>query len=120
MPSALSERLTLHSSKQIIPPFIYGTAWKKDRTAELVYQALCSGFTGIGTAAQPRHYREDLVGEGIRQATSEGKVSWEDLFVCCSISHGRMEIDRKGSRLICVDSNQIHNHQRPRPGQLAL
>ncbi|EEP79159.1 hypothetical protein UREG_04005 [Uncinocarpus reesii 1704] len=49
-----------------IPVFLYGTAWKKGRTADLVYQALCSGFTAVDTAAQPKHYREDLVGEGIQ------------------------------------------------------
>lgn len=64
-----------------IPTFLYGTAWKKDRTADLVYQALCAGFTGIDTAAQPKHYREGLVGEGIRRALSEGKVKRQNLYV---------------------------------------
>lgn len=67
-----------------IPVFLYGTAWKKDRTADLVYQALSNGFTGVDTAAQPKHYREDLVGEGIRRAISEGKVKRENLYVCPS------------------------------------
>jgi diketogulonate reductase-like aldo/keto reductase len=44
---------------------IYGTAWKQERTKELVIQALQSGFRGIDTACQPKHYREDLVGDGI-------------------------------------------------------
>lgn len=43
---------------------IYGTAWKKEKTAELVKQALKSGFRALDTAAQPKHYREDLVGHG--------------------------------------------------------
>ncbi|EER27566.1 aldo-keto reductase, putative [Coccidioides posadasii C735 delta SOWgp] len=64
-----------------IPVFLYGTAWKKDRTADLVYQALCNGFTAIDTAGQPKHYREDLVGEGIRRAISEGKVKRENIFI---------------------------------------
>ena len=81
MPSALFERLPLHVSKQSIPAFIYGTAWKKEKTADLVYRALASGFRGVDTAAQPRHYREDLVGQGIRRAVSDGKVSREDLFI---------------------------------------
>ncbi|KMU73099.1 hypothetical protein CISG_03360 [Coccidioides immitis RMSCC 3703] len=63
-----------------IPVFLYGTAWKKDRTADLVYQALCNGFTAIDTAGQPKHYREDLVGEGIRRAISERKVKRENIF----------------------------------------
>ncbi|KAB8264604.1 NADP-dependent oxidoreductase domain-containing protein [Aspergillus pseudonomiae] len=44
-----------------LPVFIYGTAWKKDRTTDLVYQALNAGFRAVDTAAQPKHYREDLI-----------------------------------------------------------
>ena len=80
MPSALLDNLLLHG-KHAIPAFLYGTAWKKDKTADLVYQAICSGFRGIDTAAQPKHYREDLVGQGIRQALSEDKISRDQLFV---------------------------------------
>ena len=81
MPSALFESLVLKGSKQVLPAFLYGTAWKTEKTAELVYQALCSGFRGLDTAAQPKHYREDLVGEGLRRALNEGKISREDLFI---------------------------------------
>lgn len=81
MPSTLFENLVLHGSKQILPAFLYGTAWKKEKTAELVYQALCSGFRAVDTAAQPKHYREDLVGDGIRRAVKEGNVSRDELFV---------------------------------------
>lgn len=81
MPSALFENLVLHGSKQVVPAFIYGTAWKKEDSANLVYLALCSGFKGFDTAAQPKHYREDLVGDGIRRAVKEGKISRENLFV---------------------------------------
>jgi diketogulonate reductase-like aldo/keto reductase len=52
----------------MIPPILYGTAWKKDHTAALVAQALAAGFCGIDTACQPRHYNEPGVGEGIRAA----------------------------------------------------
>ena len=81
MPSALFDKLILHGSKQHLPAFLYGTAWKKEKTAELVYQAICSGFRAVDTAAQPKHYREDLVGDGIRRALEEGKVERDDLFV---------------------------------------
>ena len=84
MPSALFEELALRGTKQIIPPLIYGTAWKKERTSELVYQAISSGFKGVDTAAQPKHYREDLVGDGIRRALSEGKVKRDEIFVSIS------------------------------------
>ena len=80
MPSALLDNLLLHG-KQAIPTFLYGTAWKKEKTADLVYLAICSGFKGIDTAAQPKHYREDLVGQGIRRALSEDKISRDDLFI---------------------------------------
>lgn len=64
-----------------LPVFIYGTAWKKDQTADLVHQALRSGFRAVDTAAQPKHYREDLVGEGVRRAIEDGTVRREDLHV---------------------------------------
>lgn len=75
-------RPSLHSSPStLIPVFLYGTAWKKDRSAELVYTAINSGFRAIDTAAQPRHYQEDLVGDGIRKAIADGVVHREDLYV---------------------------------------
>ncbi len=49
-----------------MPPILYGTAWKKERTAALVRQALEAGFRGIDTACQPRHYHEAGVGEAVR------------------------------------------------------
>ncbi|KAF2213956.1 hypothetical protein CERZMDRAFT_110940 [Cercospora zeae-maydis SCOH1-5] len=64
-----------------LPSLLYGTAWKKDRTQELVKQALLSGFRGIDTAAQPKHYQEHFVGAGIRAALQEGQFKREDLYV---------------------------------------
>ena len=63
-----------------IPLQIYGTAWKKERTADLVEQALEKGFRGIDTACQPRHYNEPLVGEGIQRAYEKG-LKRSDLFI---------------------------------------
>jgi diketogulonate reductase-like aldo/keto reductase len=51
--------------------FIYGTAWKREQTCELVSKALLHGFTGFDTAGQPKHYREDLVGQAIRDAFAQ-------------------------------------------------
>lgn len=48
-----------------IPGILYGTAWKKAQTAELVTQALQQGFRGIDTAGQPKHYHEAGVGVGV-------------------------------------------------------
>ncbi|KUJ08455.1 Aldo/keto reductase [Mollisia scopiformis] len=64
-----------------IPKMVYGTAWKKDRSATLVYQALKAGFRAIDTAAQPRHYNEKGVAEGIARAIAEGVVKREDLYI---------------------------------------
>jgi len=55
-----------------MPAIIYGTAWKKDRTAELVSQAVNSGFRGIDTAGQPRHYHEAGVGEALVSLANAG------------------------------------------------
>jgi len=54
------------------PRIIYGTAWKKERTARLVTTALEIGFRGIDTACQPRHYDEPGVGAGIAAALGPG------------------------------------------------
>ncbi|MCJ1466231.1 hypothetical protein MMC07_004850 [Pseudocyphellaria aurata] len=64
-----------------VPPFVYGTAWKKDRTTELVFEALRTGFKGLDTAAQPRHYREDLVGAAVRKALGDGIIKREDIHI---------------------------------------
>ncbi|KAJ5088983.1 hypothetical protein N7532_007667 [Penicillium argentinense] len=74
-------RPTLNSPSTLLPVFLYGTAWKKDQTADLVYNAVHAGFRAVDTAAQPRHYQEHLVGDGIRQAIAEGLVRREDLYL---------------------------------------
>ena len=63
-----------------IPNMIYGTAWKKENTSELVYEALMHGFKGVDTACQPKHYREDLVGIGLEKAYANG-IRREDIFL---------------------------------------
>lgn len=63
-----------------IPPIIYGTAWKKERTADLVEQAISKGFQGIDTACQPKHYNEQLVGEALVRLSQRG-IARETLFV---------------------------------------
>ncbi|KAI0472461.1 NADP-dependent oxidoreductase domain-containing protein [Xylaria cf. heliscus] len=64
-----------------IPRLLYGTAWKKEATGDLVFKALKAGFRGVDTAAQPRHYNEALVSAGVREAISKGIVKREDLFI---------------------------------------
>lgn len=60
------------ASGVVMPRIIYGTAWKKERTAALVELALRSGFRGIDTACQPKHYNEAGVGEGLSAILGEG------------------------------------------------
>lgn len=55
-----------------IPAFMYGTAWKKDATAQLVQLAVTSGFTAIDTANQLIHYQEALVGEALLALAEQG------------------------------------------------
>ena len=65
----------------VIPNIVYGTAWKAQRTAELVYQALSAGFRGIDTACQPKHYFEPGVGVALEKAIAANLVRREDVFL---------------------------------------
>jgi diketogulonate reductase-like aldo/keto reductase len=65
----------------IAPAFLYGTAWKEDRTPALVELALRMGFRGIDTANQRKHYFEAGVGEGLAAAYRAGIVTRADLFL---------------------------------------
>ncbi|MDP3543119.1 MAG: aldo/keto reductase [Elusimicrobiota bacterium] len=50
------------------PGIIYGTAWKKEATTELVAKALAAGYRAFDTANQKKHYSEDLAGAAIRES----------------------------------------------------
>ena len=63
-----------------VPSFMYGTAWKKDATTQLVQQAVAAGFTAIDTANQLIHYQEALVGEALLALAKQGTPR-ERLFV---------------------------------------
>ncbi|KAF5349577.1 hypothetical protein D9756_008883 [Leucocoprinus leucothites] len=60
---------------------IYGTAWKKERTTALVIAAVLKGFRAIDTACQPKHYREDLVGEALAALQEKHGIKREDLWL---------------------------------------
>src|SRR3954468_22634077 len=72
---------TLTIDDVAVPRFLYGTAWKEDRTRRLTELALQQGFRGIDTANQRRHYHEAAVGEAIAAAVAGGLVSRDDLFL---------------------------------------
>jgi diketogulonate reductase-like aldo/keto reductase len=63
------------------PDFLYGTAWKEDRTQELAELALRVGFRGIDTANQRRHYFEAGVGRALSAACGAGWLKREDVFL---------------------------------------
>jgi diketogulonate reductase-like aldo/keto reductase len=63
-----------------VPSFMYGTAWKKEATTQLVQQAVAAGFTAIDTANQLIHYQEALVGEALLVLAQQG-VTRDRLFL---------------------------------------
>jgi len=69
--------------------FIYGTAWKEDRTSALVELALRTGFRAIDTANQRRHYFEEGVGQGLAAAYRAGIVTRDDLFLQTKFTYQR-------------------------------
>ena len=68
-------------SGMAIPVFLYGTAWKEERTAPLVRSAILAGFRGIDTANQRRHYFEQAVGDALDELYKDGRVTRQDLFL---------------------------------------
>uniref|UniRef100_A0A915CSS7 NADP-dependent oxidoreductase domain-containing protein n=1 Tax=Ditylenchus dipsaci TaxID=166011 RepID=A0A915CSS7_9BILA len=62
-------------------PIIYGTAWKKEKTAELVVKAVLAGFRAVDTACQPKHYNEELVGQAVATLQQKHGLKRQDLFL---------------------------------------
>lgn len=65
----------------MIPTFIYGTAWKEEQTEKLTQAAIQSGFLGVDTANQRRHYHEAGVGRAVQGVLADHGVTREDLFL---------------------------------------
>jgi diketogulonate reductase-like aldo/keto reductase len=63
-----------------VPSFMYGTAWKKEATTQLVQFAVAAGFTAIDTANQLIHYQEALVGDALLALAQQG-VGRDRLFL---------------------------------------
>lgn len=72
-----------------IPDFLYGTAWKEDRTATLTDLALRAGFRAVDTANQRRHYNEAGVGQALTAAYRAGFVTRDDLFLQTKFTYQR-------------------------------
>src|ERR1700733_157367 len=69
-----------------VPWILYGTAWKKSDTENLVRTAIRLGFRGIDTACQPKHYHEPGVGAGVAaclrgEPACNGNLAREDLYL---------------------------------------
>jgi diketogulonate reductase-like aldo/keto reductase len=64
-----------------VPRFLYGTAWKEDRTETLTELALRIGFRGIDTANQRRHYVEAAVGEALAKVYGENLVTRDAVYL---------------------------------------
>jgi diketogulonate reductase-like aldo/keto reductase len=73
----------------LVPDFLYGTAWKEERTPALTELALRAGFRGIDTANQRRHYFEAGVGEGLAAAYRAAIVTRADLFLQTKFTYAR-------------------------------
>ncbi len=65
---------------QPMPPFMYGTAWKKEATKGLVLMAVDAGFRAIDTANQLIHYDEARVGEALLALAAKG-ITRDQLFL---------------------------------------
>src|ERR1700722_1381455 len=72
-----------------LPDFLYGTAWKADRTPALTELALRTGFRAIDTANQRRHYFEEGVGHALAAAYRTGLVTRGDLFLQTKFTYER-------------------------------
>ena len=78
-----------------VPRLLYGTAWKEDQTRRLTELALRTGFRGVDTANQRRHYHEAAVGQAVAAAVTGGWVARDDLFVQTKFTFRRGQEDRK-------------------------
>jgi diketogulonate reductase-like aldo/keto reductase len=76
------------------PSFLYGTAWKEDRTQVLTELALRMGFKGIDTANQRRHYFEGGVGRALSAAYRAGLVTRATVFLQTKFTYRDGQDDR--------------------------
>ena len=69
------------------PFFLYGTAWKEDKTEQLTQLALKAGFRGIDTANQRKHYYEQAVGEGLQKAYESLNLTRDSIWLQTKFTH---------------------------------
>lgn len=95
------------SIENLHPRFLYGTAWKEERSAELTFQALQAGFRGIDTANQRKHYNEEGVGQGIKKFLELKTAQREDLFLQTKFTFARGQDHRLPYNLKDKISQQV-------------
>lgn len=71
----------MSTCSKALSPILYGTAWKKEQTSDLVFLALQHGFRAIDTACQPKHYNEAGVGDALLRFYDYSGVKREDIFL---------------------------------------
>jgi len=76
----MSDRTVLLDGVRV-PRFLYGTAWKEERTQPLTELALRHGFRGIDTANLRKHYHEAAVGRALAAALAGGLAARGELFL---------------------------------------
>jgi len=91
----MPEKWLTTAAGEKMPRIIYGTAWKKERTADLVVQAIRAGFRGIDTACQSKHYDEALVGVALQRRKDHG------------IERGGLFLQTKFTPLLGQDPRQV-------------
>src|SRR5258706_13729845 len=79
---------------QAVPAFLYGTAWKGERTSALTELALRAGFLAIDTANQRKHYFEAGVGEALTRSYEAGIVRRSDVFLQTKFTYREGQDDR--------------------------
>jgi len=72
-----------------VPRFMYGTAWKEERTEALTALALQRGFRAVDTANQRKHYFEAGAGAAIQAALADGTCTRDDLFIQTKFTYRR-------------------------------
>ncbi len=90
------------------PAFLYGTAWKEDQTRRLTRLAVQTGFRGIDTANQRKHYFEEAVGQALRELWNEGFCTREDLFLQTKFTYTRGQDHRLPYDPHAPLSTQVH------------
>ena len=90
-----------------MPPIMYGTAWKEDRTQALTLEAIATGFRAFDTANQRKHYVEEGVGAAVTAAIASGIVKREDLFLQTKFTYQRGQDHRLPYNPACNLTTQV-------------